>query len=151
MNLRNEIRTEIEIDGTAREVWDVLTHFDAYPEWHPGMDSIEGRPVVGSRLSLSFRLASGRRIRMRPRVVVSEPGREFRWLGRLLVRGLFDGEHRFEIHELQPGHVTFVQGERFRGLLVPFLRTMIERDTVATFRAVNEALAARVEAHRVAA
>jgi len=37
-----------------------------------------------------------------------------------------------------------VQSERFRGLLVPFLRKLIEVDTAATFVAVNEALAARV-------
>ena len=60
-------------------------------------------------------------------------------------RGVFDGEHRFEIHEEGRRSVRFVQAERFAGVLVPFLRTMIEVETVATFTAVNEALARRVE------
>jgi hypothetical protein len=144
MLLRNEIRTETTIRGTADEVWDVLTDFRRYGEWHPGTSEIEGRAEVGSRLRVVFSLNGGRRMTMRPTVLVAEPGREFRWLGHLLVPGLFDGEHRFEIHEDEPGVVRFVQGERFRGLLVPFLRRMIEVDTVATFRAVNEALARRV-------
>jgi len=148
---RNEIRTEIEIDATATEVWDVLTDFPAYHGWNPGTATIEGEPAVGARLAVSMKLASGRGIVMKPRVVASDPGRELRWLGRLLVPGLFDGEHRFEIHEREPGRVTFVQAERFRGLSVPILRRMIEVDTVATFRAVNEALAARVASRRVTA
>jgi hypothetical protein len=82
---------------------------------------------------------------MRPTVLAAEPGRELRWLGRLLVPGLFDGEHRFEIHEDSRGHVRFVQAERFRGLLVPFLRRLIEVDTVAMFGRVNAALIERVE------
>lgn len=146
--LRNEIRTETTIRGTADEVWSVLTDFRRYGEWHPSTAELEGRAEVGSRLRVVFSLNGGRRITMRPTVLVAEPGREFRWLGHLLVPGLFDGEHRFEIHEDEPGVVRFVQGERFRGLLVPFLRRMIEVDTVATFRAVNEALARRVAEQR---
>jgi hypothetical protein len=87
-------------------------------------------------------------MKMRPTVTVVDPGRELRWLGRLLVPGLFDGEHIFSIDEREPGRVTFSQAERFRGLLVPFLRKTIEIDTTATFHAVNEALAGRVAAVR---
>jgi ATP-binding cassette subfamily B protein len=68
----------------------------------------------------------------------------------LLMPGIFDGEHRFEIHETEPGRVRFVQGERFTGLLVPFLQKLIEVDTATTFTNVNAALAARVIELRVA-
>jgi hypothetical protein len=64
--------------------------------------------------------------------------------------GIFDGEHRFEIHETEPGRVRFVQGERFKGLMVPFLRKLIEVDTATTFTKVNAALGARVIELRVA-
>jgi hypothetical protein len=37
-----------------------------------------------------------------------------------------------------------VQGERFKGVLVPFLRKLIEVDTATTFAKVNDALARRV-------
>lgn len=40
--------------------------------------------------------------------------------------------------------MTFVQSERFKGLLVPFLKKLIEVDTMATFAKVNEALARRI-------
>ncbi len=140
----NEIHTEVEIDATRDEVWSVLSDFGSYHEWNPAFASIEGRPEAGTKLDIAFSLKGDRTMRMRPTVLVAESGRELRWLGHLFMPGLFDGEHRFEIHEEEPGRVRFVQGERFRGLLVPFLRSLIEDDTPAMFERVNAALAARV-------
>ena len=144
MAFRNEIHSEATIEASADEVWAVLSDFGSYGEWNPGMKSVQGEATVGSRLTIRFALHGGREMTMRPTVLVAEPGHELRWLGRLLVPGLFDGEHRFTIEEREPGRVTFKQDERFRGLLVPFLRKMIEVDTLATFHEVNEALARRV-------
>ena len=151
MAFRNEIHTQATIDATADEVWSVLTDFRSYSRWNPGMEQVVGEAVVGTRLTIRFAPTKGRSMTMRPTVLTAEPGRELRWLGRLLVPGLFDGEHRFTIEEREPGRVRFVQAERFRGLLVPFLRRMIEVDTVATFARVNEALAARVAEVRASA
>ncbi len=144
MVFKNEIRSEAMIDATSEEVWSVLADFGSYGEWNPGFASIEGLAKAGTKLDIAFSLKGDRTMRMRPTVLVAEPARELRWLGRLFMRGLFDGEHRFELHEDEPGRVRFVQGERFRGLLVPFLRTMIEVDTLAMFERVNEALTSRV-------
>lgn len=141
---RKEIRTDVTIEATSQEVWAVLADFGSYGEWNPAFASIEGRPEAGTKLDVAFSLKGDRTMRMRPTVLVAESGRELRWLGHLLMPGLFDGEHRFEIHEQEPGRVRFVQGERFRGLLVPFLRSLIEFDTPAMFERVNAALAARV-------
>jgi hypothetical protein len=140
---RNEIRTEAQIEGTPDEVWAVLSDFGSYGDWNPGMEDVEGRAEIGSRLRIRFALNGGRTMTMKPTVLAAEPGRELRWLGRLLLPWVFDGEHRFEIRETSPG-VAFVQAERFKGILVPFLRKVIEVDTVATFARVNEALARRV-------
>jgi hypothetical protein len=148
---RNEISSEISFEGTTREVWDVLTDLERYGEWNPGFVEIHGRAEVGARLDVTFAKDGGRGMTMHPTVLVADPEREFRWLGRLLVPNLFDGEHRFEIHQDGPGRVRFVQAERFGGLLVPFLRRMIERDTLAMFERVNTALAERVAALRAAA
>ena len=60
-------------------------------------------------------------------------------------------EHRFEIRETDPGRVTFVQAERFAGVLVPFVRKMIEGNTLSMLERVNAELAARVRARADAA
>lgn len=143
MGFRNELRTEVQIDGTPQEVWDVLSDFGSYGDWNPGMEDVQGEATVGSRLTIRF-VNGGRTMTIKPVLLVAEPDRELRWLGRLFVPWVFDGEHRFEIHQSGPGRVTFVQGERFKGVLVPFVRKLIEVDTASTFVKVNEALARRV-------
>jgi len=81
----------------------------------------------------------------RPAVVKVEPRRELRWLGRLLVPGLFDGEHTFIIAPLEPGRVRFIQREVFTGLLVPLLAHGLDTDTRRGFEEMNHALKARAE------
>jgi hypothetical protein len=80
----------------------------------------------------------------RPTVRAARPGRELRWLGHLLVAGLFDGEHSFQIEPLGAGRSRFTQAERFSGLLVrPFGGGLAK--TERGFEAMNRALKARVE------
>ncbi len=50
---------------------------------------------------------------VRPRILISEPGRELRWRGHLLLPGLFDGEHIFIIEPLVAGGVRIIQREIF--------------------------------------
>ena len=147
---RKQIQTETTIEAPPEEVWRVLSDFASYDRWNPAMRAVQGEPVVGLRLRIEFSMKGGSTMTLRPTVLVCEPGRELRWLGRLFMPGIFDGEHRFEIHEEGPNQVRFVQGERFSGLLVPFLRTLLA-DTAAQFNHVNEALSARVAALRNAA
>ena len=45
------ISTTVDIDAPKKLVWDVLTDFDAYPEWNPHM-KIEGTAQVGTRLTV---------------------------------------------------------------------------------------------------
>jgi hypothetical protein len=66
-----------------------------------------------------------------------------RWLGRLWIPGLFDGEHSFSMIRNPDGSVTFVQAETFRGILVPLLKRSLEKDTKRGFEEMNRALKAR--------
>ena len=78
------------------------------------------------------------------RVLAAEPNRELRWVGRLLVPGLFDGEHLFLIEPVEATRVRFVQRERFGGILVPFTRKMLAA-TRTGFEHMNLALKSRAE------
>ena len=87
----------------------------------------------------------------RPTVLCVAPERELRWLGRLIVPGLFDGEHRFLIEPLEAGRSRFIQSERFSGLLVPLAGGGLEK-TAAGFEQMNVALKHDAEAgHRAQA
>jgi hypothetical protein len=94
--------TEIEVHGSAERVWEVLTDFAAYRDWNPFIVEASGEAVPGHRLELHMRL-DGRRMTFRSEVLDADPGRRLRWLGRLLVPGLFDGAHSFTIRPTGPG------------------------------------------------
>jgi hypothetical protein len=141
-----ELRTDLEIGAPPGRVWQVLTDFDEYPEWNPFIRSIEGELVLGSQLRIRIEPPGVRGMTFKPTVRAVEPGRELRWLGRLFVPGLFDGEHRLAVEPLDGGRSRFVQSERFSGLLVRlFAKTLVA--TERGFVEMNEALKRRAEGH----
>ena len=141
----HELRTAIEIQATAQRVWAILADFAAYPQWNPFIRQIRGVPERGRSLEVRIQPSGTRGMTFRPTVLAAEPARELRWLGRLLIPGLFDGEHRFVIEPLPGGRVRFHHSERFRGLLVPLLRGKLERETKRGFDEMNAALKRRAE------
>ncbi len=142
----HQLHTEIEIDAAPDRVWSILTDFAAYPEWNPFIRFIRGTAEQGARLEMRIQPSGAKGMTFRPTVVVADAGREFRWLGRVLLPGLFDGEHRFVLEPIAAGKVRFQQSERFSGILVPIFRCSLDGDTKRGFEEMNLALKARAEA-----
>ena len=140
-----ELHAEIEIDAPAERVWDVLTDFASYPQWNPFIRQISGKPTRGERLQVRIEPPGGQGVTFKPKVLKAEPNRELRWLGRLLVPGLFDGEHSFTIQPLEENRVRFVQREAFKGLLVPLFARSLGTNTQRGFEEMNRALKERAE------
>lgn len=143
--LGHRLTSEIEIEAEAERVWAILTDFGAYPEWNPFVRAIEGALAPGARLAVLLQPSGTRAMAFRPTLQVVEAPRELRWLGRVLMPGIFDGEHRFVIEALGAGRLRFEQSERFSGILVPFMRRSLDRDARRGFAEMNAALKARAE------
>lgn len=137
------ISTAIDIDAPADTVWQVLTDFEQYPEWNPRM-RIDGEAIEGATLRVAPGPEAERMPTFHPQVRRSD-GRELRWLGHLLVRGLFDGEHRFLVEERDDDRSWLVQSEQFSGLLAGLIHRLTGEQTEAGFVAMNEALKRRAE------
>jgi hypothetical protein len=140
-----QFRAEVEVEASPERVWEVLTDFTAYRQWNPFIVEGAGQAVPGGRLELRMRLPDRRPTTFRPQVLEAAPARRLRWLGRLLVPGLFDGEHSFTLEPAGPGRVRVVQQEEFRGLAARPIMAMIGKPTLAGFQQMNQALKARVE------
>src|SRR5215212_9728459 len=140
-----ELHSEIEISAPAEHVWGILTDFASYPQWNPFIRSISGEPKTGERLEARLEPPGGRGVTLRPTVLNAEPNRELRWLGHVLVPGLFDGEHFLIIQPLEDNRVRFVQRGEFRGVLVPLIARSLENNTQQGFEEMNRALKERAE------
>lgn len=140
---RKEIHSEIVVNAPASRVWQVLIDFKSYPQWNPFIRNIDGAAGQGNRISAQMHLGN-RKMTFRPTVLAVEPDKELRWLGHLLIPGIFDGEHSFIIEPLNENRVRLIQHEEFNGLLVPFFTTLLE-DTRISFEEMNLALKERAE------
>ncbi len=139
-----EIRTELLIEAPPGRVWAALTDVAQFPDWNPFIPRVQGRVRKGAQLEVRITPPAARAMTFRPTVIHLVPERELRWLGRLWVPRLFDGEHIFELHPEADG-TRFVQRERFSGLLVPLLWNQMEGPTRSGFITMNEALKTRAE------
>jgi len=141
------LEARIDIDAPVDRVWAVLRDTAAYAEWNPFIRTIEGALQPGSRLTVRIEPPGGSGVTFKPTVQAVEPNQLVRWLGRLLLPGVFDGEHSLRLEAINSDHTRFIQSERFGGLLVPLLGGLLAR-THRGFEEMNQALKARVEAGR---
>lgn len=138
------IETSIDISAPPARVWALLTDFAAMSTWNPFIKSIAGDLVQGGRLSVEIAPPGKSGMRFRPTILVLRPERELRWRGRVLLPGLFDGEHYFLLEPSGGRGTRFTHGERFTGILVGLFGGTLTA-TEAGFRAMNTALKQRAE------
>ena len=135
----------IDIPAPPTRVWRLLTDTKAYEQWNPFMTRVDGVLAQGQRLTVTIR-PGARTMTFRPTILAVEPVRLIRWQGRLGIPGIFDGNHELRLEPTPDGRSRFTQRETFSGILVPFLRGMLD-DTASGFAAMNGALKARAVAH----
>lgn len=140
-----ELFTEIEIAASSETVWRVLTDFNKVSAWNPFIREVEGELKEGSRLKVRIMAPGRSTMTFKPVIKSVVLNTEIRWLGHLIIPGLFDGEHRFEILTIDSRKVRFIQRETFRGLLVPILWKSLEGPTKQGFKDMNAALKQRAE------
>lgn len=135
-----ELKTAITINSTPEKVWSILTDFGNYPKWNPFVTSLTGDVKVGNKIAVRIEPPGASVNNFKPTVTAFEPNKKLSWLGVFLFRGVFDGEHIFELTDNRNGTITFIQQENFTGLLVPFFKKMLDNNTRKGFEAFNNKL-----------
>lgn len=138
------IETNIDINAPSSRVWALLTDFARMPSWNPFIKSISGNLAQGARLAVHIAPPGSSGMHFKPTVLSVRPERELRWLGHLLVPGIFDGEHYFLLEPVGENRTRLTQGEKFSGLLVGLLASTLAA-TGAGFKAMNTALKQKAE------
>jgi hypothetical protein len=132
------IETDIIIDAPIEIVWRVLMDFDSYPNWNPFL-TVKGLPFLGEKLDLEIEMR-GKKSQFRPKVVAYEEGRQFEWRGKLIVSGIFAGNHYFRLKPITEFQTMLIHGENFTGILHKPIMKKIDQATRDGFEAMNVAM-----------
>lgn len=139
-----EVKTNINAPPSA--VYQVLMDFSAYKEWNPMVVQISGTPSVGETIEADVKIGTRAPMAFKPTILVNDINKELRWVGVFLAALVCRGEHYFSIEETETGCV-FTHGEDWSGILGPFVTRILGKETLeASYKGMNDALKARVEA-----
>ena len=139
-----EVQTEIEINSSAENVWNILTDFGGYEKWNPLIKNAEGEAKKGAKLKIEVTM-NGKPMKFSPKVLVAEKNVELRWIGKVVSKKIFAGEHIFIIAPLEKEKVLFIHGEKFSGILLKTQKKMLD-GIEQGFEEMNVALKRRAEA-----
>ena len=138
--MRTTIQTEIIINAPLEIVWNTLMQFEHYPNWNPFIHQIIGDVKVGNKIKVTLQDPQKNKMSFHAVVLNKQENQEFKWRGKLLITGLFDGEHYFQLSTIGENRTRLIHSEEFQGILVrAFLKTL-ETKTKTNFERMNQAL-----------
>jgi len=140
--MAKQIKTSITINASREKIWQILMDFENYPKWNSFIKSVSGDIKVGNRIKIKLQ-----GMVFKPVVLTFNENIEFKWLGQLLFKGLFDGEHKFHLTDNGNGTTNFEQSENFSGILVKLFSKSLDKDTKNGFEQMNRELKLRAEKH----
>jgi len=73
---------------------------------------------VGNAITARLEPLKASSMTFKPKVLVFEDNKKFVSLGHLFIKGLFDGEHSFELIDNLDGTTTFMHSRKFKGILI---------------------------------
>jgi hypothetical protein len=136
------IKTSIDINAAAKDVWAVLTDFPAYGEWS-NFSEIDGVAEAGTKLAMKMPGMS-----FGSTVTAATPEQKLEWAAKLLSPGIFEGRHTFTLTSNSDGSTHLDNTEIFSGGLIwPFasLFKHSENGRANGYDGFNQALKQRVE------
>lgn len=146
---RAKIVTQVDIDAPAEDVWASLIDLDNYEAWNPFIQPVEGSFSPGESVKLHLKTnEADEGMSITPKVLDVNPRELLRWKGTFLLPFVFDGNHEFRLERLSENKTRLHQSEAFEGLLIPFARLGLLKDTAVQFENMNQALKQYVEQNR---
>jgi len=137
---KNEIVTEALLPAKPEQVWQVLTDGAQYSDWNPFIVNVEGRFEEGESLKNTMQPQPGKQVVFKPEIIEAKVNEELRWVGRVAIPGIFDGEHYFLLKP-HKGQTRFIHGEKLSGFALWFINT---DQYLENFKAMNIALSNRL-------
>ncbi|MFW1744833.1 SRPBCC family protein [Acinetobacter guillouiae] len=143
--MKFEITTEILINAPIDIVWKTLTNFEDYKNWNPFIINVSGETHQGGKINVTIQNDATSKMSFKALVLENQENKQFSWRGKLLVKGIFDGEHKFRLEQISNNQTRLIHSEAFSGILVkPFLKNL-QTKTKPGFERMNHALKVKLE------
>ncbi|MDC1067701.1 SRPBCC domain-containing protein [Candidatus Kapabacteria bacterium] len=135
-----EIVTKRIINKSPEYIWNHLVDFRSYSKWNPFITNINGERKIGANLDVTIKNGKSE-MKFKPKILCIKENKELRWKGKLLITGIFDGEHYFILNKLGDDKTELIHGEIFTGILSGVILKKIKEKTIQGFEKMNQALA----------
>jgi len=147
----SQFENSIDIWAPSERVWAVLTTFADYPQWNPLYVGIEGRPTLGSKLSVTIARLDSKITQFSPAIIDLMPNQRLTWNGSLFMRRMIDLEQSFHLESLDAGKTRLRTIVRFRGIFVRPAWSTIEEQARAGLALMNSRIQRVAESESVSA
>lgn len=135
---RTEVRTEISILASPKQVWSLLLNTTYYPKWHPYITAIEGEIELGKKIKVFTIDEQKKEGVFKAYILTLEPTKELAWGGSLGF--IFSARHYYIIESVGHDTVRFVQGEYWKGWLGKWYGKKIYQNTFKSFNLMNQSM-----------
>jgi hypothetical protein len=119
-----EIRKDVEINATPEKVWNAVIDFEKYNQWNSQLQFLGGEVKPNGRLHLKLSAPGADPYEFKPIVSHWEERERFAWLAETGLPHIFDGEHFFELQDLNNGKTLVVNREEYRGVLSMIMQNL---------------------------
>ena len=137
-----QIKTFIDIQATPETIWEALIDFEAYNDWNPMLQNMQGQVQLGTPLTFDVLIGENKRLKLTAKVIEVDTFRALSWSGGWPIA--FNGARYFRLEKIDEQHTRLHHGEDFKGVFHPLLARTIKGNK-GLYIAMNDALKARVE------
>lgn len=141
----NNVFTEIEINATIEEVWNVLTDWKRMQEWSTSLLGISTEELSKGQSFLVYfkNPLSGKVLEFERVCSEYEEGLKFGWSGKII--GNTNDHHVFTLVRLENDHTLFKQEDGMHGQHSTFMNFLSKHHMDVIYKKFNKQLKDRVE------
>lgn len=139
----SDVRVETEIGASADVVWDVISNFSKWSDWHKSSVEIRIRNGVPALLRTHM---AGLPLRINLKEVKLVDGKILEWKGTLPIIGeLLSGVRRFTLSEISESRCKLTQEEKFSGAISSLIKSKLIKSYQHRYNLHNKKIKAIAE------
>ncbi len=136
-----KIHTDIIIEASPAQVWDVLTDFESYGDWAAFIIGIEGEKKDNGKISATFEFGSAKNTV--ERTIFYEEGKKFGWAEKGPF-GMVDN-HQFIVEAIDDNKTRFIQSDELKSGATWLLGGYFSKTYANKYSEFNQSLKTAVE------